>query len=135
MSSHTPTSYDVDSCHRHVIRIHIYHWILHLLFDNFNYCLSNVWKAFESHQDSQVLVFTKWCDDVMGVLTFVVKLKCIVLHTNIKFSEKLVPRTFAQNVHDHWQWILDPAYSVVFFESLFMWMNIKSFIKHLFVFL
>ncbi len=42
----------------------------------------------------------------MGVLTFVVKLKSIVLHTNIKFSEKLVPRTFAQNVHDYQQWIL-----------------------------
>jgi hypothetical protein len=26
------------------------------------------------------------------VLTFLVKLKCIVLHTNVKFCEKLVPR-------------------------------------------
>jgi hypothetical protein len=41
-------------------------------------------------------VFTKWCDDGMGVLTFVVKLKCIVLHTNVKFSKKLVPRMLVQ---------------------------------------
>jgi hypothetical protein len=72
-------------------------------------------------------VFTKWCDDGMGVSTFVVKHKCVALHTNIKFNEKLVPRTFAQNVRDYRQWILlssfdfvqltcvaDPAYSVVF---------------------
>ena len=71
-------------------------------------------------------MFTKWCDDGTGVLTFVVKLKCIVLHTNVKISEKLVPITFEQNVRDYRQWILlisfdfaqltrvaDPAYSVV----------------------
>ncbi len=58
----------------------------------FHNCLSNVWRAFESHWESQVLVFTKWCDDGTRVLTFVVKLKHIVLHTIVKFSEKLVPR-------------------------------------------
>ncbi len=63
--------------------------------------MSNVWRAFESHRESQVLVFTKWCDDGTEVLTFVVKLKCIVLHTIVKFSEKLVPRMFAQNVCDY----------------------------------
>ncbi len=42
-----------------------------------------MWRAFESHQESQVLVFTKWCDNGMGVLTFVVKLKRIILHTNV----------------------------------------------------
>jgi hypothetical protein len=56
-----------------------------------NICLSNVWRAFESHQESQVLVFIEWCDDGTGVLTFVVKLKCIVLHTNLNLSEKLYP--------------------------------------------
>jgi hypothetical protein len=63
----------------------------------------------------------------MVVLTFVVKLKHVVLHTNVKFSEKFVPRMFAQNVRDYRQRILlssfdfvqltqvaDPAYSVVF---------------------
>ncbi len=64
----------------------------------FHNCLSNVWRAFESHQESQVLVFTKWCDDGTGVLTFVFKLKRIVLHTIVKFSKILVPRTFAQNI-------------------------------------
>ncbi len=59
-----------------------------------------------SHQESQVLVFTKLCDDGTGVLTFVVKLKHIVLHTNVKINEKLVPRTFAQNVRDYRQRIL-----------------------------
>jgi hypothetical protein len=126
MSPHTPTSYDVNLCHRHVKEFIFIIWILHLLFDNFHYSLSNVWRAFESHWESRVLVFTKWCDDGMGVLTFVVKLKCIVLPTNVKFSEKLVPRGFVQNVHDYWQWILllsfdfvqlmwvaDPVYSVV----------------------
>jgi hypothetical protein len=73
----------------------------HLLFDNLHYCLSNVWRAFESYLEFQVLVFTKWHDDGTGVLTFVVKLKRIVLHTNVKFSEKLVPRTFVQNVRDY----------------------------------
>ncbi len=61
----------------------------------FHNCLSNVWRAFESHQKSQVLVFTKWCDNGTGVLTFVVKLKHIVLHAIVKFSEKVVPRMFA----------------------------------------
>ena len=92
----------------------------------FHNCLSNVWRAFESHQESQVLVFTKWCDDGTVVLTFVVKLKCIELHTNLKFSKKLVPRMLVQNVRDYRQWILltsydfvqltwvaNPAYSVV----------------------
>ncbi len=51
-------------------------------------------------------MFTKWCDDGTGVLTFVVKLERIVLHTNVKFSEKLEPRTCVQNVRDHRHWIL-----------------------------
>ncbi len=58
-------------------------------------------------------MFTKWCDDGMGVVTFVVKLKCIVLHTNLKFSEKLVPRIFAQNVRDYWQRILLSSFDFV----------------------
>jgi hypothetical protein len=44
---------------------------------------------------------------------FVVKLKHIVLHTNVKFSEKLVPRTCVQNVHDHWQRILLSSFDFV----------------------
>jgi hypothetical protein len=51
-------------------------------------------------------VFTKWYDDGTEVLSFVVKLKRIVLHTKVKLSEKLVPRTCAQNVRDHRQRIL-----------------------------
>jgi hypothetical protein len=58
-------------------------------------------------------MFTKWCDDGTGVLTFVVKLKRIVLHTNVKFSEKLVPRTFVQNVRDHWQQILLSSFDFI----------------------
>jgi hypothetical protein len=58
-------------------------------------------------------MFTKWCDDGMGVLTFVVKLKRIVLHTIDKFSEKLVPRTHAQNVRDCQQWVL-----LMFYDSV-----------------
>jgi hypothetical protein len=57
--------------------------------------LSAVSRAFKSHQDSQVLVFTKWCDNGTEILTFLVKLKHIVLHTNVKFCEKLVPKTLA----------------------------------------
>ncbi len=63
--------------------------------------------------ESQVLVFTKWCDDGAGVSTFVVKLKRIVLHTNVKFSEKLVPRILAKNVCDCWQRILLTSYDFV----------------------
>ncbi len=77
--------------------------------DNFHYCLSNACRAFESHRESQVLVFTKWCDDGTGVLTFIVKLKHIVFHTIVKFSEKLVPRTLAQTI----QWIL-----LMFYDSV-----------------
>ncbi len=51
-------------------------------------------------------MFTKWCDDGTGVSTFIVELKRVALHTNVKFSEKLVLRTFAQNVRDYRQWIL-----------------------------
>ncbi len=58
-------------------------------------------------------MFTKWCDDGTGVLTFVVKLKRIVLHTIVKFSEKLIPKTFAQNVRDYWQWILLTSFDFV----------------------
>jgi hypothetical protein len=58
-------------------------------------------------------VFTKWCDDGMGVLTFVVKLKHVVLHTNIKFSEKIVPRIFGQNVRDYWQRLLLSSFDFV----------------------
>ncbi len=59
-------------------------------------CLSYVWRAFESHQESQVLIFAKWCNNDTEILTFFVKFKCIVLHTNIKFCEKLVPRTLCK---------------------------------------
>jgi hypothetical protein len=79
----------------------------------FHNCLSNVWRAYESRQESQVLIFAKWCDDGTGVLTFVVKLKPIVMHTNVKFSEKLVPRTLAQNAHDYRKWILLTSYDFV----------------------
>ncbi len=51
-------------------------------------------------------MFTKLCDDATGVLTFVVKLKRVVLNTNVKFSEKFVPRMFAQNVRDYQHRIL-----------------------------
>jgi hypothetical protein len=45
------------------------------------------------------LFFTKWCDDCTEVLTFLlVKFECILLHTNIKFCEKHVPRMLAQNI-------------------------------------
>ncbi len=118
-------SHHVNSCHRNSYlsyKFFIYFWTIH-----FHNCLSNVWRAFESHQESQVLVFNKWCDDGTGVLTFVVKLKCIRLHTSIKFnSEKPLPRTLAQNVRDYRQlilltsydivqltWVADPVYSVV----------------------
>ncbi len=119
-----------------IIWIHIYEFVLNEFIYFWQYifhnCLSNVWRAFESHQESQELVFTKWCDDGTGVLTFVVKLKRKVLHAIIKFSEKLEPRTFAQNVCDYWQQILrtsfdfvqltwgaDPACSVVFLWKFF----------------
>ncbi len=98
----------------------------------------------------------------------------LLLHTIVKLSKNLVPRTLAKNVRDYWQhillmsydfvqltWVADPAYSVVFpFESLqmdsrywmrhnmhrlgiwinvnvylIMWINVKSFIKHLSVLL
>jgi hypothetical protein len=48
-----------------------------------------------------------------GVLTFVIKLKGIVLHTIVKFSEKLAPRTLAQNVCDCRQRIL-----ITFYDSV-----------------
>ncbi len=70
------------------------------------------------------------------------KLKHIVLHTNVKFSKKLVPGMLAQNVHDYRQrillmsydfvqltWVADPAYSVVFlFESLQM--DLRYWMRH-----
>ncbi len=150
-------SHHVNSCHGKSYLS--YEFFIYFLTTYFHNCMSNVWRGFESHQESQVLVFTKWCDDSTGVLSFAVKLTCIVLQTNVKFSEKLVPRTLAQNVRDYWQWILltsfdfiqltwvvDPAYSVVFlFESLQMdlrywvrhimhrlgiWINIKVYLFH-----
>jgi hypothetical protein len=50
--------------------------------------LSPIWE-------SQVLIFAKWCNNGTETLTFFVKFKCIVLYTNVKFCEELVPRTFA----------------------------------------
>jgi hypothetical protein len=58
-------------------------------------CLSNVWRAFESHQESQVLIFAKWRNNGTEILTFFIKFKRIVLHTNVKFCEELAPRTLA----------------------------------------
>jgi hypothetical protein len=57
--------------------------------------IADVWRAFESHWESQVLVFTKWCANGSKILTFLVGLKYVVLHTNVKFCEKLVPRMLA----------------------------------------
>ncbi len=95
-------SHHVNSCHGNIYLS--YKFFIYFLTIHFHNCLRNVWRAFESHRESQVLVFTKWCDDGTRVLTFVVKLKCIVLHTNVKFSEKLLPRMFVQNVQDYWKW-------------------------------
>ncbi len=133
-------SHHVNSCCRNTYLS--YKFFIYFQTINFHNCLSNVWRAFESHWESQVLVFTKWCDVGTGVLTFVVKLKCIVLHTIVKFGEKLVHRTLKQNVHDYWQrilltpndfvqltWVADPAYSVVFlFESLQM--DLRYWVRH-----
>ncbi len=88
MSSHHMNSHHMNSCHRNSYPL--YEFFIYFPTIQFHNCLSNVWRAFEPHQESQVLVFTKWCDDGTGVLTFVVKLKHIVLHTNIKFSKKHV---------------------------------------------
>ncbi len=124
MNSRHLNFHHVNSCHRNTYLS--YKFFIYFLTIHFHNCLSNVWRAFESHWESQILLFTKWCDDDTGVLTFVVKLKRIVLHTILKFNEKLVPRTLAQNVCDCWQrilltfydslqltWAADPAYSVV----------------------
>jgi hypothetical protein len=66
------------------------------IFDTWQYifhcCLGNVWQAFESQRESQVLLLSKWCNNGTEILTFLMKFKCIVLHTNVKFCEKLVPR-------------------------------------------
>ncbi len=140
MNSRNMNSHHVNSCHRNTYLS--YKFFIYFLTKHFNNCLSNVWRAFESHRESQALAFTKWCDDGTGVLTFVVKLKHIVLYTIVKFSEKLVPRTLVPNVHDYRQWILlmsydsvqltwvaDPAYSVVFpFESLQM--DLRYWVRH-----
>ncbi len=140
MNSCHMNSHHVNSCHRNSYLS--YEFIIYFLTIHSHNFLGNVWRAFESHRESQVLVFIKWCDDGTGVLTFVVKLKCIILHTIVNFSEKLVPRTLAQNVCDCRQWILltfydsvqltwvtDPAYSVVFsFESLQM--DLRYWMRH-----
>ncbi len=68
-----------------------YEFFIYFLTICFRNCLSNVWRAFESHRESQVLVLTERFEDGTRVLTFVVKLKCIVLHTIVKFSENLYP--------------------------------------------
>jgi hypothetical protein len=95
--------------------IHIYHMNSSSIFLTiyFHSCLSNVWRALEFHRESQVLVFTKWCDDGTRVFTFAVKLKLIVLHTNVKLSENFVPRTLAQIVCDYRQRILLTSYDFV----------------------
>jgi hypothetical protein len=111
MNSRHMNSHHVNSCHE--ISYLSYKLFIYFLTIYFNNCSSNFQRAFESHQESQVLVFTKWSDDGTGVLTFVVKLKCTVLHTNIKFNEKLVPRTLAQNVRDYWQWIFLTSFDFV----------------------
>jgi hypothetical protein len=82
-------SHKVNSCHMNSYLS--YEFSIYFLTIHLHNCLSNVWRAFESHQESQVLVFTKWCDDGTGVVSFVVKLKCIILHTKVKFSKNLYP--------------------------------------------
>ncbi len=93
----------------------------------FHNCLSKVWRAFESDWESQVLVFTKWCYNSTEVLTFLVKLKCIVLHTNIKFCETLVPRALAQNVRDYRQWVLLATSTLFSWHELLIQCTLPSF--------
>ncbi len=52
----------------------------------------------------------------MEILTFLVKLKRIVLHTNVKCCEKLISRMIVQNVHDNWQRMLLAA-------NIFVWLT------------
>jgi hypothetical protein len=132
MSSHTPTSYDVDSCHRHVTGIHIYQmnsssivWQFPLLLEQ---CLESIWVLSGVSSTSVYQMVWWW----YGSLNFVVKLKRIVLHTNVKFSEKLVPRTCAQNVRDHRQRILRLSFwhcsvDMSCWSSVLCWLLWKSF--------
>ncbi len=104
-----------------------YEFFIYFLTIYFHNCLSNVWRTFESHWESQVLVFTKWCDYNAGVLTIIVKLKFIVLHTSVKFIKKLVPRTLAQNVRDYWQRILLTSYFLFSWCELLIQGTLLSF--------
>ncbi len=87
MNSHHMNPHHVNSCQRNIYLS--YKFFIYFLTIHFHNYLSNIWRALESHWESQVLVTTKWCDDGTGVLTFVVKLKCIVLYTYAKLSENL----------------------------------------------
>ena len=98
--------------------------------DILHYWLSDIRGALESHREPQVFVLAKRRNNGTKVRAFFIKLKCIVLHTNIKFWEKLIAWSLFQNIRYNGQWILpsfnnfvkrtqigNPPYSAILFRG------------------
>jgi hypothetical protein len=56
----------------------------------------------ESQRETGVLVLPERSDDSAEVLIIFFKFKSIVLPNSVKFHEKLLSNTFAEDVHDNW---------------------------------
>ena len=61
-------------------------------------CLSKVRGALESHWESCIFVHAKWCAYCAEVLTLVIELKGVILHTDVELGEKLVSNAFTKDV-------------------------------------
>ena len=68
--------------------------------------MCNVKGILESHWKIGILVFPQKIADCAEVLTCFIKFKDIILHTNVKFHEKLVSNALANDIHDDRQRIL-----------------------------
>ncbi len=86
-------SHHVTSCHRNSYLL--YEFFIYFLTIYFHNWLSNVWRAFESHWEYQVLVFTKWCDDGTGVLT-------LLSSSNIEYC--IPTSSLVKNLYSEYLW-------------------------------
>ncbi len=150
MSSHTPTSYDVNSCHRHVIGIHIYHmnsssiiWQFPLLLEQ---CLESIWVPSGVSSTCVYQMVWWWYRSLYFCCQAQMCSKyCILTSSLVKklYLERLRKMSviigngycFRHLTLFSWGELLIQHTLLSSFESLFMWINIKSFIKHLSVFL
>jgi hypothetical protein len=70
--------------------------------------LGDVWRLFDPHWQSVVLIISERGADSAQLLGVIIQFECVVLHGKVQCAEKLVMVSFPENVMNAWQ-VVYPA--------------------------